>query len=39
MYRTAPYDTPIDARIEFGSGHGPWETLARITVTNPVATC
>jgi hypothetical protein len=35
LYRTAPYDTPIDARIEFSSAGGPWQTLTSQTVTNP----
>lgn len=35
LFRTAPYATPIDARIEFASsGGGEWQTLASVTVTN-----
>ena len=34
MYRTAPYDTPIQARIEFAGAGGPWQTLLSTTVTN-----
>jgi hypothetical protein len=34
VFRTAPYDTPIDARIEFARSGGSWETLATATVTN-----
>ena len=35
MFRTAAYDTPIDARIEFTRSGESWETLANVTVTNP----
>ncbi len=35
LFRTAPYDMPIDARIEFARPGGPWETLTTVTVTNP----
>src|SRR3954470_14026803 len=34
LLRTAPYDTPIDARIEFARSGGPWQALASTTVTN-----
>ncbi|HEY1359783.1 MAG TPA: hypothetical protein VGF21_15885 [Thermoleophilaceae bacterium] len=35
LLRTAPYDTPLPARIEFAGRDGNWRTLASVTVTNP----
>ena len=35
MFRTAPYGVPIEARIEFSSSGGSWQTLDELVVTNP----